>query len=51
LKKLENEATEVGLKINEFKTKEMRFSPSTNLVLIINGTEEEEVKYLHIAAV
>ena len=49
LKKLENEATEVGLKINEFETKEMRVSPSTNLVLTINGREKEGVKSLTYA--
>jgi hypothetical protein len=42
-KKLENEAAKVGLKINEFKTKEMRINPSTDLELTVNGREVEQV--------
>lgn len=34
--------TKMGIKINEFKTKEMKVSPSTDLVLTINGSEVKE---------
>jgi hypothetical protein len=44
LEKLEMEAGKVGLKINEFKTKEMRVNPSTDLALTVNGREMEQVK-------
>jgi hypothetical protein len=32
----------MGIKINEFKTKEMKVSPSTDLVLTINGSNVKE---------
>lgn len=34
----------MGLKINEFKTKEMRVNPSTDLTLTAKGSEVEQVK-------
>lgn len=36
LEKLEKEAAKVGLKINVFKTKEMKVNPRADLVLTIN---------------
>lgn len=43
LEKSEKEAARVGLKINEFKTKEMRVNPSTDLTLTAKGSEVEQV--------
>jgi hypothetical protein len=37
LEKLEKEAAKVGLKINDFKTEEMRVNLSTDLALRVNG--------------
>jgi hypothetical protein len=44
LKKLDKEPAKVKFKINEFKTKEMRVKPSTNLVLTINGRDDVQIK-------
>jgi hypothetical protein len=42
LEKLEKEAAKVGLKINEFKTKDMKVDPQTDLMLTINSMEVEQ---------
>lgn len=44
LEKLETEAAKVGLKTKEFKTKEMRVNPITDLRLTVNGRDVEQVK-------
>jgi hypothetical protein len=36
----------MGLKINEFKSKEMKVNPSTDLALTVNCREVEPVKFL-----
>jgi hypothetical protein len=43
LEKLEKEAAKVGLKINVFKTNEMKVNPTTDLVLTINSIEAEQI--------
>ena len=45
LVKLKKEAANVELKINEFKTKEIRVSPGTYLILTLNGRQVEQVKF------
>jgi hypothetical protein len=50
LEKLEKGAAKVGLKVNEFKIKEIRVDPSTDLALTVNGREMKQVEpfiYLH----
>jgi hypothetical protein len=37
----------LGLKVNKFKTQEMRVKPSTDLVLTVNGRQVEPVKSRH----
>ena len=44
LKKSDKEPGRVGFKINEFKTKEMRVKPSTNMVLTTNSRDVEQMK-------
>jgi hypothetical protein len=44
LKKLDKEQAKVKFKINEFKTKEMRGKPTTNLVLTTNGRDDVQIK-------
>jgi hypothetical protein len=44
LKKLNKKPAKVGFKINEFKTKEMRVKPSTNLALTTNGRDAKQIK-------
>ena len=44
LGKIETEAAKVGLKIIEFKTKDMRVNPTTDLALTLNVREGKQVK-------
>jgi hypothetical protein len=44
LEKLQKAAAKVGLKINEFKTKEMKVDPRTDLIFTINSMEVQQAK-------